>query len=148
MNTLYSAGYVGTTLAALQAKAEALNAVIADVRFMPYSRNPDFRQVHMRRVLEARYTHVLALGNRNYKSAALPFDLVSAETGSKVIQRLLTDNSVILLCACRHVDTCHRKLICEIMYADHNILAVHLTNDDINDALPKVEQIEIDYAKE
>lgn len=140
---LYSAGYQGLSLEALIAKAEQLDAVVADIRYSPLSFNPQWAGTNLRKALGPRYVHILAFGNRNYKSAALPFDLVDSDTGVKVMERLLKTKSVILLCVCKHVDRCHRKLVSEILYAELGLGTIHLTKGEIEEALPTDEQLDL-----
>ena len=75
-------------------------APLCDIRYSPHSRNPAYTQ--------ARYRHVPALGNRNYRGGEIA--IVDYPTGLQQIAAVLQDwPAVILLCVCADVQTCHRK---------------------------------------
>jgi hypothetical protein len=77
-------------------------------------------------LLGARYQHVQGLGNRNYKSGS-PIALADYEAGKAVIAELLaTGQSVILLCVCIDVATCHRRTAAEQLAADLGETITHL----------------------
>src|SRR4029077_15098670 len=105
---LYTLGYVGWRLDALQGTLEAHNAVLCDIRYQPYSRIPAFRKAHLQAQLGARYVHVQALGNRNYQGG--PVAIVDYQRGRRIVAGLLAQwGAAILMCACHEVEECHRK---------------------------------------
>ena len=57
----------------------------------------------------ARYHHIKALGNRNYKGG--PISIVDYEAGKAAIER--SGRPVILTCVCRDYTTCHRRAVAE-----------------------------------
>ncbi|MGE3537157.1 MAG: DUF488 family protein [Candidatus Tectimicrobiota bacterium] len=123
---LYTLGYSGWLPAALLAVAQEHNAVVCDIRFTPLSRHPQWRQGQLATLLGARYQHIQALGNRNYKNGG-PIALVDYEAGKEAIAALLaTGQAVILLCACAEVATCHRRLAAEQLAADFGLSVTHL----------------------
>src|SRR5215467_13968699 len=110
---LYTLGYSGWTPQSIQAEAQARNAVVCDIRYSPASRHPQWRQRQLSQLLGARYQHVQALGNRNYKSGG-PIELADDEAGKQAIAELLpTGQSVILMCACKDLTACHRRTAAE-----------------------------------
>jgi uncharacterized protein (DUF488 family) len=126
---LYTLGYVGWRLDALQATLEATQAVLADIRYQPYSRNPTFRKAHLQAQLGGRYVHVPALGNRNYQGG--PEDIVDYQRGRRIVAGLLDQwGAVLLMCACANVETCHRKGVAEQLSHDMDIPLTHLGRPD------------------
>lgn len=128
-----SVGYAGLKLEALKVYAEKHNAIIVDIRMSPYSKNAEFNQTVMRRVLGPRYKHLLAFGNKNYKDRGLPFDLVEPQIGLQVIKRMIEYNHLILLCVCYKLEGCHRKFVCEIIDQELGIPTRHLTAKEITE---------------
>jgi uncharacterized protein (DUF488 family) len=123
---LYTIGYSGWTPQAIQAEAQDRNAVVCDIRYSPTSRHPQWRKHQLAQLLGARYQHVQALGNRNYKSGG-PIALADYEVGKQVIAEILaTGQSVILMCACKDVATCHRRTAAEQLATDLGETITHL----------------------
>ena len=123
---LYTLGYSGWTPAAIQEAAQAHNAVVCDIRYSPASRYPPWRKHQLAHLLGARYQHVQALGNRNYKNGG-PIALADYEVGRQVIADILaTGQSVILMCACKDLTTCHRFTAAEQLAADLGVTITHL----------------------
>ena len=124
---LYTLGYSGWTPAAIQEAAQAHNAVVCDIRYAPASRHPQWRKHQLAQLLGAGYQHVQALGNRNYKSGG-PIALADYDTGKQAIAEILaTGQSVILMCACKDLATCHRLTAAEQLAADLGVRLMHLT---------------------
>jgi uncharacterized protein (DUF488 family) len=123
---LYTLGYSGWTPEAIQAEAQARNAVVCDIRYSPASRHPQWRKHQLSQLLGARYQHVQALGNRNYKSGG-PIALADYDAGKQVTAAILaTGQSVILMCACKDLTTCHRLTAVERLAADLDQTVAHL----------------------
>ena len=107
---VYLTGYSTRTPSDIQHLGEQLNANVFDIRFSPRSRIPHWSGLALQALLQDRYRHIPALGNRNYKNGQ-PFDIVSYLEGKKQIEQ--SDRPVILLCACaphNHAQ-CHRTFI-------------------------------------
>ena len=125
---LYTLGYSGWTPQAIQEEAQARNAVVCDIRYSPASRHPQWSKRQLAQLLGARYQHVQALGNRNYKNGG-PIELADYEAGKQVIAEILTTGqSVILMCACKDVATCHRLTAAEWLAADLGVTITHLAS--------------------
>lgn len=107
MNKIYTAGYTATKPHNLLLTAQRLNAVIVDVRISPNSRVPHWRKAALQQLLGDRYTHVPEYGNTAYRSTGR-IELKDPPTAAAKIGRILATHNVILLCACQHVETCHR----------------------------------------
>jgi uncharacterized protein (DUF488 family) len=65
-----------------------------------------------------RYIHLPQLGNVNYKDRNLPIVLANPDEGIPVVQSYLQAGySVVLLCACMRYETCHRRVVAELLEA-------------------------------
>ena len=105
---LYTLGYVGLTPEQLRAAVVQYAATILDIRLAAKSPASQWRKSALVQLLGERYQHVPALGNRNYRNGG-PIQLADPEAALPVIQQALTERSVILLCGCADVATCHRR---------------------------------------
>lgn len=124
MNSLYTFGYSGRQPEELLALAEQLDAMVADIRFSPRSRVPQWSGGRLAKLLGYRYRHLPALGNRNYKGG--PMELVDPETGVAQVADLLAHQPVILLCVCAEVERCHRRLAAEAIASRYGVAVTHL----------------------
>lgn len=109
MKTFLGFGYAGKKLSALTKDMMDLDAVVVDVRFKPWAKNPDFQQSTLIKALGDRYVaggHYL--GNRNYKGG--PIEIVDMRTGVQLLESIPNDH-VILMCYCWNFNECHRKTI-------------------------------------
>jgi uncharacterized protein (DUF488 family) len=127
MHTIYTWGYQGTDPETLQALADELDACVVDIRYTPWSRDPRWRPNVLSALFGTAYCLVRALGNANYKNGG-PIALASSTVGLRQIRELLQQRSVILLCACRDVETCHRKVAAEYLSEHLGAPVVHLTH--------------------
>lgn len=99
--------------------------LVIDTRYKPYSRI----QAWQRSVLEAKYGgryrfagHVL--GNVNYRSGG-PIHIANAAVGVKrLIDYLMQGYNLVLLCACKEYETCHRRVIVEAVQRECTGVAV------------------------
>lgn len=106
---VYTLGYSGRKMPEIQALVERLGAVIFDIRFSPRSRAPVWNGTNFQRVFGARYRHMKAMGNKNYKGG--PIALVDYEAGKAAIEAM--GRPVILMCVCKDASICHRTTIAE-----------------------------------
>jgi len=105
---LYDIGYNDLKKAEELAQvAKALGAIVADIRFYPHTRNPEFSLKHLQAVLGENYVHVGELGNANYKGEG-GIQLADAEAGMTILHDLLANKPVIIMCACWKRSECHR----------------------------------------
>ena len=95
---IYTLSYTGTTLAALTAFLEAKNAILVDVRYQPFSRNPQWTRKTLTAALGSRYAHVGTLGNRNYKSG--PIAIVDLDAGTETVRKSSRHQRPSPSCAC------------------------------------------------
>lgn len=110
----YGIGYSGRTMDELERIVQALDAVLVDIRFAPYSRNPAFRKASLQAALGSRYVHLGAFGNRNYQGG--PVDIVDYEAGRAALEAL--ERPALLMCMCRDPAACHRSVIMERLRAE------------------------------
>lgn len=106
-NKIYTTGYTAKNVADLPFLLENLDAVLADIRFAPYSKHFEWRRDYLKLLLKNKYRHVSALGNRTYKENKITihnFDL-----GLKVIESW--NENVVLMCACEKLENCHRFVV-------------------------------------
>ena len=111
--TIFTTGYLaGWTPDALAAAVTEQDAVLCDIRFMPRSRVPGWNRAQLERLMGARYRHLKALGNQNYKGGEIA--LVDITEGLRQIEALLDQfDNVVLMCACRDAQRCHRRLVAD-----------------------------------
>lgn len=128
MNRLYTYGYNSYQIARVidHLLNEGVRHVV-DVRFKPYSRNPDFRSAALRSHLTAagiRYTHMPGLGNVNYKGG----DIMLADPSKieELRQMVETEEGVCILCVCARVKDCHRRLISDTLQGMTGLQVVDL----------------------
>ncbi len=97
---LYTLGYAGWQLADLFEAVRRRNAVLADIRFSPASRHPQWSRKQLRALLGDRYRHVQELGNVNYKTGG-EIVLADYEEGRAIIARLLAQGRNLTFPMCR-----------------------------------------------
>ena len=132
---IYTLSYTGTTLEALTAFLEAKNAILVDVRYQPFSRNPQWTRKTLTAALGQRYVHVGALGNRNYRGG--PTDIADLDAGTAAVETLLDFYpAVALMCVCSDVNTCHRKVVAEALGQTLDKPIEHVTLRDENRQVP------------
>jgi uncharacterized protein (DUF488 family) len=112
---LYTLGYTHpdatTTLQTLMTSDPKM--LLIDIRYSPRSRwFPQWSKKQLQASWGDRYQHMKALGNVNYHLADAPIQLLDPEMGIRwVVEQLQAGYSLILLCACREYDRCHRKVV-------------------------------------
>ncbi|MBS1797062.1 MAG: DUF488 domain-containing protein [Acidobacteria bacterium] len=109
----FTTGYTGRDVAQLPALLDHYGAVLADIRFAPHSRHLEWRRDYLKLLLKDRYRHVAALGNRNYQNHDAPIRIHNLEIGLRLIESWET--VVVLLCACKDLENCHRRVVKEAL---------------------------------
>ncbi|MGH2478078.1 MAG: DUF488 family protein, N3 subclade [Ktedonobacteraceae bacterium] len=91
--------------------------ILLDIRYRPYSRwRPAFNHQALYERYGVQYAHEQALGNVNYQGG--PIALLDAAKGVELVLNLLRNgNTVMLLCACKDYERCHRKVVYELIIA-------------------------------
>jgi hypothetical protein len=109
INQIYTTGYAGKDISDLKPLTDALDAMLVDIRFSPYSEVLVWRKVYLKTLLGRKYQHILNLGNRSYKE-----DKITIQNLQLGIETLISlDTSAILFCACKELENCHRRVIAE-----------------------------------
>lgn len=91
--------------------------ILCDIRFRPYSRwRPAFNHGALRERHGEQYALFLDLGNVNYQDPHGDIVLNNPDTGVRDILNLLeSGRSVMLMCACKDYERCHRKVVYELV---------------------------------
>lgn len=126
--TIYTVGYSGWKAEDVAATAERLDAVVADVRMVPQSRfQPVWNRTALSARLGERYAWLKEFGNRNYKGTFEQIEIVDFPAGEQRLRQLTAGGkSVILLCSCKDVNVCHRKVLAERLAESWKVEVIHL----------------------
>ena len=124
-NIIYTWGYTGSTPEDLRQFIRATGAWLCDIRYSPRSRVPHWNQWPLLKVAEHGYAYLIGLGNENYNTGG-PIKLAAPYAALPFIEHTLQTQPVILLCACRHVEECHRKVAAEFLAQATGAEVVHL----------------------
>lgn len=111
---IYTFGYAKHDPTDLVRHAQALDAVVYDVRLKPYARDTRWNKDALQRLLGASYEAIGRIaGNRNYRGDGGEFDIVDLEATVDRLQATIIDDerAVILLCVCSRPGECHRSVI-------------------------------------
>ena len=118
--TLYTLGYATPGAASeLDEAMQDESVLLIDIRLRASSRWwPVWNKKQLRERWIGRYTHEKRLGNVNYRERSLPVVLhgphvEQAIEGAVVLLR--QGYSLVLLCACKNYDSCHRKVVAEMI---------------------------------
>ena len=111
--------------------------VVVDVRLKPWSRMlPRFSMPSLRKHLGERYEWMPEFGNLDYRSAD-QVRLANFPLGNeKLAVRLAQGGSVVLVCGCANVGTCHRRFVAERLAAELGGEVQHLPLTTPSDADP------------
>lgn len=112
---IYTIGYQGKTPKELLMIAEAVDGIIFDIRYKPYSSDIRFNRSKLEQYLGERYRHVKELGNVNYHGTYEEIEIKDLEKGIEMIEQ--SEKTVILMCGCWNYRTCHRRFIAERLRA-------------------------------
>lgn len=88
---------------------------LIDIRLTPYSRYwPTWNKPMLKARYGRQYAHLRGLGNVSSHDRNQPIHLLSPETHIQhLAEQLLRGHSYLLLCACKHYERCHRKVVYE-----------------------------------
>jgi uncharacterized protein (DUF488 family) len=109
---IFTTGYTGKDINDLKPMLEALDAMLIDIRFAPFSQVFHWRKVYLKALVGDRYRHIANLGNRTYKENKITIQ--NLELGINTILNL--PSNVVLMCACEKMENCHRRLIVEELH--------------------------------
>lgn len=94
--------------------AELGDALVVDIRLRARSWVPAYRGYALRRELGERYIHIPELGNVNYRDRDLPIEIADLEGGIAKLRAAANGHrAAVLLCGCRELETCHRRVVAE-----------------------------------
>lgn len=120
---IFTTGYTGKNINDLKPLLEALDAMLIDVRFAPFSQVMHWRKVYLKVLLGEKYRHVPNLGNRTFKEDKITIQ--NLKLGLETVLHL--DRNCVLMCACDKFENCHRRTISEEL-ARTGIETVELKN--------------------
>lgn len=129
MNTIFTAGYTGSTPEDLWSYAHALKALIVDVRLSARSRVPHWNGARLEaRLGSTDYWHMPEFGNLHYKTPGAPIVLNDPDAGLAAMLPVLAVQPVILLCGCAYKAraTCHRLVVADLLAEATGASVVHL----------------------
>ncbi|MDQ3087233.1 MAG: hypothetical protein M3Q78_01400, partial [Acidobacteriota bacterium] len=67
MQNIFTTGYTAKDINDLRPLLDALDALLIDIRFAPYSQVLQWRQIYLKVLLGSKYLHIPNLGNRTFK---------------------------------------------------------------------------------
>ena len=104
---IFTTGYTAKDINELRPMLDALDAVLVDIRFAPYSQVLHWRQIYLKVLLGSKYLHIPNLGNRTYKE-----DKITIQNLGLGLETVFSLNkNVVLMCACEKMENCHRRVI-------------------------------------
>src|SRR6266536_4672392 len=119
--TLYTLGYAEPNATErLETLMAQPRTALVDIRYAPYSRWAASwnKKALMEKYGQVRYTHVQQLGNVNYNND-LPIQLADPDAWvQKCMRSLRAGWSLVLLCACKNYEQCHRKTVYNLIQAE------------------------------
>ena len=129
--TIYTLGYTGWKVDDVADVLERLNAILADVRMVPRSRNPIWNSGALAKRFGDRYVWLKQFGNRNYKGTFEQTEIVDFAAGEKRLRELTAGGKpVVLFCGCPDVTQCHRKVLADWLAESWSADVNHLTRPD------------------
>lgn len=104
---IFTTGYTAKDINDLRPMLDALDAVLVDIRFAPYSQVLHWRQMYLKVLLGSKYLHIPNLGNRTYKEDKITIQ--NLQLGLETVFSL--NKNALLMCACETAEKCHRRVI-------------------------------------
>lgn len=120
---IYTLGYNAWSLEQIVAKIEELGASMVDVRFSARSARAGFDEKDLRAAFPT-YVRVRELGNKAFREGRI--ELLDLPRGIERISELLAARPVVMICACRNIESCHRKVAAEKVGAALEVPVEHL----------------------
>ena len=120
---VFTFGYAGAPFRAFLHIVDQLDATVLDCRFSPRSRIPTWSGVNLRRALGDCYVWAQPWGNPGYKGTEAA--LADADAGLAIFDAL-DSPTVIVMCACKNPQTCHRALVRDLLLRERGIVATEL----------------------
>ena len=107
MQKIFTTGYAEKSVEKLPLLLDKKEAVLADIRFVPHSKDLEWRKIYLSMLLGKRYHHVSALGNRMSQTDKI--QIHNMELGIRLIESWKVN--VVLMCGCADFEKCHRRVI-------------------------------------
>jgi len=119
----FTTGYRGKPFEMLTEMLDRREAILADIRFAPHSRDIRWTKNYLSLMLKHRYRHVVALGNRNFRDHDGAVQIHNLEIGIRLIESWSVN--VVLMCACENLDSCHRRVVkSELERRGHEVIEI------------------------
>lgn len=115
---VYTLGYAAPgARERLEALMRDPRVLLVDIRYAARSRwYPAWNKKALKVRWGGRYTHEQRLGNVNYRHKGTPLQLLNPEQSlAGAVLLLRRGHSLVLLCACANEETCHRKLVADLI---------------------------------
>ncbi len=119
---VFTCGYSGKAPHDLLVIAEALDAVLWDIRISARSRRPEWSQKQLSALLGDRYRWVPAFDNVNYKGG--PMTLADPAAGLDAFDA--ETRPVILVCVCKDARQCHRSEVGALLAAERGVIVTEI----------------------
>ncbi|MDQ3180437.1 MAG: DUF488 domain-containing protein [Acidobacteriota bacterium] len=104
---IFTTGCTAKDINDLRPLLDALDAVLIDIRFAPYSQVLHWRQIYLKVLLGSKYLHIPNLGNRTDKE-----DIITIQNLGLGLETVFSLNkNALLMCACETAENCHRRVI-------------------------------------
>ncbi|GHO88043.1 DUF488 domain-containing protein [Dictyobacter formicarum] len=127
--TIYPLGYADSnTEPTLEAIMQRPDVLLVDIRLVPQSRwRPQWNKSTLQGRWGERYLHKKQLGNIHFRDSNKPIRLLDPDQAIQDLAQLLQSGTdIVLLCACKNYDMCHRRVIVERLKALLPEVEVHL----------------------
>ena len=126
---IHTLGYSGWKIEDVEAVLERLDAILVDVRMVPRTRwTPLWNGQALRTRLGDRYVWLREFGNVNFKGTFEQIKIADFPAGEKRLRELIaTGKAVVLMCGCRDVNVCHRKVVAERLASALHAEVEHLS---------------------
>lgn len=112
-------GYTVLGMDGLYKLMDDKQAYLVDIRLSARSRfHPEFNKSKLQMRFDKNYVHIPELGNLNYKpeDRNKGIKLANPESGiARLVTGLEKGYTLILMCACKHYDQCHRRTVVELL---------------------------------
>lgn len=109
----YSERQAGELLDSLMSSSSTL---LIDIRYAPWSQRPEWRKEALEQKYGARYRSAgRYLGNVNYQGGG-SIRIANAPVGIRGLCKYLAEgHDLVLLCACKEYEQCHRKTVIDLL---------------------------------
>ena len=127
--TIYTLGYSGWGIEDVEAVLDRLDAVLVDVRMVPRSRwAAAWNSAVLAKRLGDRYAWLREFGNVNYKGTFEQIEIADFPAGETRLREIAaTGKAIVLLCGCRDINVCHRKVLADRLAQAWGAEVVHLS---------------------